>query len=264
MRRFVPLLLVALAALPAIALTGCSKSPSSAELGTFALHMTDAPGDFDAVNLAIEEVAIHRDGEDPSGWEVLNATPGTYDLLKLTNGVFAELALASVPAGHYTQVRLKIGEGSTVVIGGVTHPLGIPSGLRTGLKLIGEFDVPPGGGFDLGLDFDAARSVIENGDGTWHLQPTVRIMPLAAAGAVRGSISPTTVPAEVRAMQNGTMVAASAVASDGSFQISMLSAGTYDVSVFPWYGYRETTVPGVSVASGATTDVGVIELIPGE
>lgn len=262
MRRFAPVFIVLLAGVWVAALGGCSRSPSPAELGTFALHMTDAPGDFDAVNLVVEEVAAHRD--EGTGWEVLNGTPGTYDLLALTNGVFAELAVASIPAGHYTQVRLKLGEGSTVVVGGVTHPLIIPSGLQSGLKLLGEFDVPAGGGFDLGLDFDAARSVIDNGDGTWKLQPTVRIMPLAAAGAVRGSISPSSVPAEVRAMQGGVMIAATPVAGDGTFQLSMLDAGMYDVTVFPWYGYRQTTVPGVSVSSGATTDVGVIELISGE
>jgi len=263
MRRFGTLLLLAILAGSASAITGCSRSTSAPEFGTFGLQMTDAPGDFEAVNLVIEEVAIHRDGGEGSGWEVLNATPGTYDLIKLTNGVFAELALSSVPAGTYTQVRLMIGEGSTVVVDGVTHPLAIPSGLRTGLKLTGTFEVPPGGGFDLGLDFDAARSIVTTGNGTWTLQPTVRVMPLEGAGAVSGAVWPGSVPAEVVATQGGTMVAGSPTAVDGSFQISMLPPGVYDITVNPYWGWQPATVTGVVVTAGGTTDVGTIELMLG-
>lgn len=240
---------------------GCASRPGAPEVGTVTIHMTDAPGAFDAVNLEVLEVAAHRDGQ---GWEVLRDVPGMFDLNQLRNGVFARLALATVPAGHYTQLRLKVGDGSNVVMDGVPHPLVIPSGDRSGFKLVGEFDVPAGGGMDVGLDFDAARSIVVAGDGTCTLQPTVRVMPLAAAGAIRGRIYPTNVVAAVEVMQSGAMIGGAETAEDGSFEVSVLPAGVYDVEVRPVAYYLDATVPGVVVRSGATTDIGTVELAPPE
>jgi len=245
------------AAVIAIAfLPGCSAPPAP-EFGTVAIHMTDAPGGYDAVNLEILEVAAHRDGQ---GWEVLSDTPGMYDLNQLRNGVFTQLALATVPSGHYTQLRLKVGPASNVVVDGVPQPLVVPSGERTGYKLTGEFDVPPGGGMDVGLDFDAYRSIVVGGDGSYTLKPTTRVMPLEAAGAIRGRIFPTNTVAMVDVMQSGATVGSAQTADDGTFEVSILPAGVYDVMVRPVAYYLESSVPGVVVQSGATTDIGTVQL----
>lgn len=156
------------------ALLGCSSNPSRTSLGHVDLRLTDAPGDFEHVNVAVTGVSIHRDG---SGWEALEQDSTTFDLLQLQNGVTTMLASADVPSGHYTQVRLLIGGGSNVVVNGETHPLEIPSGFQTGYKLVGEFDVPAGGTIDMTLDFDAAHSVVLQPDGTYTLKPTVRLAP---------------------------------------------------------------------------------------
>src|SRR5439155_15504331 len=133
-------------------LAGCSNGPSAPGYGTMTVRMTDAPGDFEHVNLVVTQVVAHlADGSDSdsaeensdstgagSGWIVLNNTGTTYDLVALRNGVFAVIGTASVPAGHYTQLRLKLGAGSNVVLGGTTYPLTVPSGLQKGLKLVGS------------------------------------------------------------------------------------------------------------------------------
>lgn len=254
---------IVLVSIVALLSAGCSNHPAAPELGTMGLQMTDAPGDFDAVHLVVEQVAAHREGADASGWEVLNATPGTYDLLSLQNGVFARLGIAAVPAGHYTQLRLMLGAGSNVVVGGVTYPLGIPSGLQSGLKLTGDFDVPAGGGLELGLDFDAAQSIAQGPTGAWTLSPTVRLVPLAAAGAISGQVWPPGVTAQVVATRAGTVVATTELNANGGFQLSLLPAGSYDVTVTPNIDYAPVTLTGVVVSAGATTDLGVVELNPG-
>ncbi len=68
-----------------------------------------------SIRLAVLFPALldRRAWEDPS-----LPPPGT-----LRNGVFTTLALAHVPAEHYTQIRLKLGTGSNVMVGGVTYPL---------------------------------------------------------------------------------------------------------------------------------------------
>ena len=247
------------------AISGCSKSTSPG-FGTMSLRMTDAPGDFQEVNLAVTQVSAHlgeagADSDSTNGWQVLRADSFNVDLLTLRNGVFTTLALAKVPAGHYTQIRLKLGAGSNVVIGGVTYPLTVPSGLQSGYKLVGSFDVPANGLLDLALDFDAARSIVLTGSGTYLLKPTVRVLPFSTAGSITGHVLPDSISTAVYAIQAADTVG-SAVTSSGNFTVSVLPAGTYSLAFHPETAYRDTTLAGVVVNSRTTTNVGTVQLTP--
>ncbi len=266
------LLLVALA-IGLLAAAGCSThSPVSSTSGTVRLTMTDAPGEFDAVNLVVTEIAIHRGLPDSletegaedsvSGWEILSDTPATYDLLTLRNGVFTTIAQGLVPAGHYTQIRLKLGAGSNVVVDGVTYPLRVPSGLQSGYKLVGEFDVPAGGLLELALDFDAARSVHQTGAGEYLLKPTVRVMPTYDVGGIRGTIVPDSTAAWVHVIAGTDTIATTSPALDGAFAVMLLKAGAYDVAIHPAAGYRDTLLVGVMVAAQSITELGEVVLTP--
>jgi hypothetical protein len=190
MRR-IPVLLALLA------VTGCGSKPGDMPMGTVKLHLTDAPGTVEALHLVINEVSVHRSGsaddgggeaEDDTlaaempeaddaegGWEVISSEPMTVDLMTLRDGVTTTLGIALVPATRYTQIRLKLGEGSDVVVDGVTYPLVVPSGLQSGVKIVHPFTVPADGVISLLVDFDGAKSVIENGAGTWMLKPTIKV-----------------------------------------------------------------------------------------
>ena len=74
--------------------------------------MTDGPGDYEAVNLVIREVAVHFTGvgsDSTNGWEVVSSDSTSYDLLTLRNGLFTAIGKAVVPAGRYTLLRRKLG-----------------------------------------------------------------------------------------------------------------------------------------------------------
>jgi hypothetical protein len=262
-------LLLALAT--GLLLTGCSThSPMSSTQGTVRITMTDAPGELDAVNLVVTQVAIHRGlpdsletdatADSAGGWEVLSDQTVTYDLLKLRNGVFTTIAQGLAPAGHYTQLRLKLGAGSNVVVDGTTYPLVVPSGMQSGYKLVGEFDVPASGLVELALDFDAARSVHQTGHGTYMLKPTVRVMPTHDVGGLRGTIVPDSTAAWVYAIAGTDTIAATMPALDGSFAIMLLKAGTYDVAIDVAPPLRDTTLTGVAVTSQNVTELGDIPL----
>lgn len=256
-------LLAATAAL--LGLLGCSSHVGSpGGMGEVRVRLTDAPGDYEHVNLVIREVSIHRAGADSSGgWETLgHDSTTTYDLLVLRNGVFAALGSGLVPAGHYTQVRLKLADGSTVVVDGATHPLVVPSGLQSGYKLVGEFDVPAGGTVDLVIDFDAARSVILTGSGTYMLKPTARVMPVSTAGAISGHVTPDSVATAVFAIAGAETLQTGSTSASGSFLLGSLPAGSYTVAFHPAAGWRDTARTGVAVSAGATTDVGEVALTP--
>src|SRR5262245_24662193 len=121
------------------ALLGCSDRQGTSGLnragtGHLTVHLTDAPAAYDAVNIVINGVSVRRAGGE-EGWENLAMESSTFDLLLLRDGVLTTLALGDLPPGHYDQLRLVLGEGSNVVVDGETHPLTVPSGMTSGLKL---------------------------------------------------------------------------------------------------------------------------------
>jgi hypothetical protein len=244
---------------------GCSDDDDGAspQFGTMNLRMTDAPAEVDEINLVIREVSAHRgEGDDDGGWETLRTDTMDVDLLTLRNGVFLNLANARVPAGTYTQIRLLLDEGSTIVVDGVTHPLVVPSGLQSGYKIIGTYHVPADGLLDLALDFDAARSVHQTGSGTWILNPTVRAMPFGTAGAIKGRVLPENVATTVYAIQATDTIGTAITMDDGRFQVSVLPSGAYSVAFDPEGAYRDTTITDVRVTSGVATDLGDVQLTP--
>lgn len=239
---------------------GCSDD-NGIQTGTLRVRMTDAPAAIEQVNLVIEEVSVHRSSlaDTSNGWETLPATAGTFDLMKLRNGVFTTLASAPIPAGRYDQIRLRLGAGSTVVADGVSHPLVVPSGLTSGLKLNGDFEVPAGTTVDVLLDFDAARSIHVTGSGTYMLKPVVRVLKSIEAGTIRGSVPPGCAPATIYVISGADTVASTVTDSNGDFAVSVLPAGDYSVGIDS-PTCRDSTMASISVGAGSTTDVGQVEL----
>ena len=159
-----------------IALNSCSsdKNSTRAGVGQVRMFVTDAPAAIDAVHLIVGAVAVHHAGADSvGGWETIRSDSASFDLLTLQGGIMASLGNGSVPSGHYDQVRFILGLGSTVVVDGVTHPLEVPSGTTSGLKVFGAYDVPEGGAVDLARAFDPPRAIHETGAGTWIMRPVV-------------------------------------------------------------------------------------------
>ncbi len=262
MRRL-PAILITIASLALVAF-GCGKGTvtSPRGTGTVRVSLTDAPADFDSVVLVIREVSVHREGRDESGWSSVPLTGSVFDLLQLRNGVFTNLGVAIVPAGHYTQVRLILDPGSYLVANGVRHDLVVPSGLQTGLKLVGNFDVPTGGVVDIGIDFDAARSIHITGNGRYMMKPTARVEVIAITGAITGVVTPADPPSALYAIAGSDTVARTISSASGAFTLTLLPPGTYAVGIDAPTGFRDTTLTGVNVVAGHTTDVGTVTLTP--
>ena len=253
------MLLISIAGLAGCGGDAARRVSGSSGMGHVRLLLTDAPSPYEAINLVVREVSIHRAGND-AGWEVIQSGTATYDLLQLRNGLFATLGVAPVPAGHYTQIRLKLDPGSNVVVGGITYPLFIPSGEQSGYKLVGEFDVPADDSVEVLLDLDGARSIHQTGNGRYMLRPTARIAIVEFTGSIAGAIAPAGASATVYALMAQDTVTNAVPAADGHFVLPALLPGIYSVAVHPDAGFRDTTLAGVTVRSGMTTSVGVIEL----
>jgi len=215
--------------------------------GTLGVSMTDTPScGFDAVNVTVHKVRVHQSSsasDTDAGWTDITLNPAVkIDLLSLTNGVLFNLGETTLPAGHYTQLRLVLdpntGAGlvNSVVPtgnGGVEVALVTPSAVQSGIKLINEFDVAAGQRVDLLLDFDACKSIVTRGNGTYALKPVIKVIPFVPNG-IKGFVDVALLGSSVMvtAQQNGVIVQTTAPnAVTGEFFLARLAPGNYDVVV---------------------------------
>lgn len=176
----------------------------NADTGTMSLHLTDAP--VDAASKVVVEftgVELHQGGASPQRFHF--DEPRQIDLLALTGGESTLLLdEITLPAGRYGQLRLLVNAGKEAsdsyieLDDGGKHPLFIPSGNQSGLKLNQGFEVPAGGHASFTIDFDLRKSVTkpEGLDGAYILRPTLRLIDNAQSGAIAGSVAPEIVTAE--------------------------------------------------------------------
>lgn len=161
-------------------LQSCSNKGEEAQME---VRMTDAPGDFEQVNVDVQGVEIHWAGyakgsDDEAGeWIGLDTRTGIYDLLLLQNAVDTVIApTQTIPAGKVTQVRILLGDQNTVKVDGTIFPLQISSQDETGLKINVNRVLDSDEVATLLLDFDAAASVQLDGTGTYRLKPVLRLV----------------------------------------------------------------------------------------
>ena len=184
---------LAIAAAMALGTVACSGSPSSPSLsgGNFTLRMRDTPfTDAKAVLVTFSSVRAHRTDTD---WTVVPfasaATTRTCDLKKLETSEDV-LGTASLPAGHYTQVRLVVQSArlffenastgaacasSIAPPAGANATLDIPSGE---VKLNREFEVAATGATTttMLIDFDGNGSIHATGNGRYMMSPVISIL----------------------------------------------------------------------------------------
>ena len=157
--------------------TGCKKNDSGT--GYMKVRMTDAPGTYQQVNVDILQVRIHLvEANGNSSWIDLPTNAGIYDLLALQNGIDTTIAnTINIPQGVITQMRLVLGNNNTVMADSIVYDLQTPSGQTSGVKLNGNMIVPANDTLFVLLDFVASESVVQHGNGEFHLKPVIRVLP---------------------------------------------------------------------------------------
>ncbi len=161
--------LFAIALVTFAAASACKKESANT---TLRIRMTDAPTALEQVNIDLKEVNI-KFASDTGSWVSMGTKAGIYNLLGLQNGIDTLIASGTYPTGNVKEIRLVVGENNTVVDGGQTYPLTIPSGASSGLKIKINKDLRQG--LDsLLIDFDAALSVQRENDG-FKLRPVIRL-----------------------------------------------------------------------------------------
>lgn len=257
-------LTTAFIALSTLFLGGCSFDANPG-MGNLKVKLHDAPANYEEVNIFIERVEVNNeDGEE--GWQVISEPNESYDILKLTNGMFELLADVELEAGFYPQIRLIVNaDSNSVVIDGESYGLFIPSGAQTGVKLNVDLEIREGEEYTILLDFDAERSVVKTGRAPFPgflLKPVIRASMESETGNIGGVVSPFEARAAIYAIAgDDTLSTTYADEETGEFLLMSLNEGSYEVAIVPREdGYVSKRIEDVEVEADETTDLGTIEL----
>ncbi len=239
----------------------CKKDDAVTGNARVAVHLTDGPADYDAIYIDVQKIELHTDA---GGWTSFTPlVPGVYNLLDFSNGLDTLLCHAELPAGNLSQMRLLLGENNTIIVNGVSHPLATPSAQQSGLKFNIHQQLVPNGAYDVWIDFDAGKSIVEKGNGSYSLKPVVRAYTALTNGRIKGIVLPPAANTIVYAI-NGVDTFSAIPSLMGSFQFCGLPEGTYTL----WFdaadgtGFADFTQPGVGVTFGQITDVGTVTMLP--
>lgn len=260
--KFVNSIGMALVIAGIFAFTGCKKNESGEGTTKVQIKMTDAPGNFDKINLSVKEIVLVS-GDKPY---VFAASTGIFDILDFRIGTSnPDILVASgeMPSGEITEIRLVLNEtGNTIVVNGIQQELKTPSAQTSGwkVKLTANPELVEGAAYTLLLDFDAAKSIVSTGNGKYLLKPVVRGVTAATTGLISGTVLPLASHPEVLVIAGTDTVGTVADPLSGKFTVGGLAAGTYSVKFAPIAGYKDSTVTAVKVALGQNTALGTITL----
>ncbi|MCT4560101.1 MAG: DUF4382 domain-containing protein [Crocinitomicaceae bacterium] len=155
-----------------LGLTACKKDKEK-QYTQMRVSMHDAPGDFQEVNVEVKEVQVHHEVD---GWITMPTNAGVYDLLTLQNDISVVLVNNdSIPVGVINQMRLILGDSNYVMVDSVYHNLATPSAEQTGLKFNLNHDFQANETYEVVIDFDAAKSIVIKGNGSYSLKPVIKV-----------------------------------------------------------------------------------------
>lgn len=185
------LILIFAALILVFAAIGCDDNATdSSATGMIRVEGFDAPPpvDVDSIWLHVVRVEAHSTSD---GWQVLSEPDSVFDFLQLTNGVTAVLAdTAIVPAGDYQQMRLVLSDSNQIYIDGAWHPLVVPSGTQTGVKINLDFTVEPDELVEIYIDLDAGHSINWTPN-DYKLKPVVHAFKKIISEELSGTVTDT-------------------------------------------------------------------------
>jgi len=235
-----------------------SNDSSANKTSYLTLRLTDAPANYDAVNIDIQSIGVQVD----SGWSNFNLpNPGVFDLISLSNGTSVLLVSnIGVPAGTINQMRLHLGNNNTIVVDGVSHNLQTPSGQTSGYKVKMNASIQPGASYVVMIDFDASKSIVKEGNGNYLLKPVVYGNLVTNIGQIDGTVVPSTGGNLASAWNATDTLSVFINQVSGYFLINSLVPGTYTVKITANSPYRDTTLLNIPVTLQHVTHLDSIHL----
>ncbi len=223
--------------------TSCQKEdiqPAPAtptQAGDFKVKMTDAPGDYAALDVEITGVDAYLEN---SGWVSLSNETQQVSVLSLTNGVETLLAYnGSVEVGTYSKLRITFGEQNTLTLNGSSSAGGVSGSGSATVELmwdkpkevIIEIDeqVSANAGAEVLLDFQVVESIREQAQ-EYIIDPVITEIKDASTG-LKGEVQGTANAAVI--LTDGTNEFSTYIDASGNFLIRGMDEGMYDLIVMP-------------------------------
>ncbi|HKJ34329.1 MAG TPA: DUF4382 domain-containing protein [Balneolales bacterium] len=260
--KIIRLFITILIAFGLFSLQACSNHSNDNGQAHVQVHMTDSPANFDALIVNITRIEAHTSGAGANnGWHVISDTPVKVNIMNLTNGQTKLLANNQLKSDNYDAIRLVLGTGNKVVIGGQTHALKVPSGMQSGIKINTNMNLSGGQNTNILLEFNASASVVLTGNLTYILKPVIHVVNYKEEGNIDGTINPVKADAALIASNSQDTTATYADTTSGKFKLVGLQAGTYNVHVYSnSKAYNDTTLTNIKVNANANTKLGTVTL----
>lgn len=242
-----------------VGLNACTNNDNNKSQVQFSL--TDAPSlkGYQALYLDVQGVDY---AVGDSAWVSLPVTPSIVNLLGLTNGQDTLLANVELEAGQkVSQVRLHLGDNNTLVLAdGSNVNIKVPSGKTSGLKFNIHSVAATNSGYKVIIDFNAEKSVVAKGNGSYSLKPVIRGYIVANTSRIYGHISPSDVPFQVMTVLNGdTLVTVSDISNNNYFLLQGLTSGSYNIQFIDSMStVRKTFIQ--DVIGGTDVDMDTIQI----
>lgn len=252
----------------------CSSDDDNPKSGSARVnfYLVDAPASYDEVWIEVlaVRVKVDQDGvddemdedDDESSWvEITYDESQPINLLELTGGNSELLGAEDFPEGEIDQIRLILGEDNYVIKNGERHELKTPSAQQSGLKIKVDEDIDGGMTYDLIIDFDAAKSIVEAGNsGQIILKPVLRAFLDEAAAGITGQVLPLDAQPVQVTVNDGDDQYNTFVDENGNFKIIGLDDGIYSITLSPNELYFPTTTEDVQVVDGEITSIDPVTL----
>lgn len=244
----------------------CTKDETSQTEGNVSLKITDAPSDDANIQATFVTVSdIKVDGKSVSGF-----SKQTIKISDLQSGKTETLFNGKVGAKSYSKVTLVLDYGSdasgnspgcyVLDTNNTKHDLNATTSTTSEITLNKSFTVESGGSANLVIDFDLRKSITRNNGGASsqykfvtdaELQNSLRIMNPDNCGTIKGTANNTNnaevfvyayhkgdyqANTETQGQGTSNVMFAKAVTSakvntDGSYQLSFLEPGDYEIHV---------------------------------
>ncbi|MCY1723298.1 DUF4382 domain-containing protein [Prolixibacteraceae bacterium Z1-6] len=243
-----------------IVFTACNNEKTDVEGdGRLVVRLTDAPADYEEVLIDLQELWVNV-ADDSTGWtELPLEVNGQIDLLELANGGDTLLFNDNFPSEKISQMRMILGENNEIKVGGEYYDLKTPSAQQSGLKFQVNATIDPGVDYEMWIDFDAARSIVETGNGKYILKPVIKVFTEVSSGSIKGVVSPVDARPLIQAISAANDTTSTlADTITGEFLIRGLEAGAYKVDFVPVSSYLEEELLDVDVTVGMVTDVDTV------
>lgn len=223
--------------------------------------LTDAPGDYQEVNVEVEGIEIHSDESDNgNGWKRIDVDTRVINLLDLTNGNDTLLGSIDLPAGKISQIRLKLGSNNSLKVNDQVYNIAVPSGSQSGLKLQVHETFVEGITYKVLLDFDVARSIVLTGASQYKLKPVIRTITEAQSGAIKGVVDPKESTPAIYAISGQDTLGTTYSDSTGQFLLRGIPPGACEVHFIPNSDFKTLEKTGVNVQLGVVTDLGTVSI----